>query len=92
MPRLSWVGFLGILGFTIEEKLGRRIKPAMIKLVGIAIFIGYVVGIFKFWKGYTATNFNRSLPTRIALSLLWPVLFIANAGYRKNFGKALRGR
>jgi hypothetical protein len=64
----------------------------MFELFGIAIFIGYGVGIFKFWKGYTATNFNRSFPTRIALSLLWPVLFIANAGYRKNFSKALRGR
>jgi hypothetical protein len=52
----------------------------------------YGVGIWKFWKGYQKTNFQPGVTNRIALSLLWPVLLIANKSYRQNFQKALKGR
>jgi hypothetical protein len=62
----------------------------MPQLVGFIVFAAYVLGIWKFWRGYTRTNFNPSLPTRVALSLLWPVLLITNSAYRQNFRKALK--
>jgi hypothetical protein len=60
----------------------------LIILIGLGIY-GY--GVWKFWKGFERTNFSRSLPNRIALSLLWPALIIANKSYRKNFTRALKG-
>lgn len=75
------------------ENLGRRKElNKMIKLFGIVVFVVYLAGIWKFWKGYNNTNFSRSLPTRVALSILWPILAAANPAYRKNFRKALSGR
>ncbi|MCP2727759.1 hypothetical protein [Limnofasciculus baicalensis] len=63
----------------------------MIKL-GILILFGlYGYGAWRFWKGFERTNFSRSLPSRISLSLLWPALYVANQSYRKNFNKALKG-
>ena len=62
------------------------------KLLGLLVIFGiYGYGAWKFWKGFERTNFSRSLPNRIMLSLLWPVLIIANKSYRKNFTKALKG-
>jgi hypothetical protein len=52
----------------------------------------YGGGCWKFWAGYERTNFNPGLPSRLTLSLLWPILFAANPGYRKNFQKALKGK
>jgi hypothetical protein len=63
----------------------------MIKILGIVVVIGYAWGVWKFWQGFERTNFNRSLPNRIVLAFLWPVLLVANPSYRKNFQKALRG-
>ncbi len=63
----------------------------MHNLILFALLVFYGWGAWKFWTGYTRTNFSRSLPTRIALAVLWPVLIIANPSYRKNFQKALKG-
>ena len=64
----------------------------MTKLIGI-IFLGiYLLGIWKFISGYNLTNFNRQLPTKLMLALLWPVLLTVNTSYRQNFTKALKGR
>jgi hypothetical protein len=63
-----------------------------VKLIGLGILAIYLLGIWRFSLGYRATNFNRSLPTRLGLSLLWPVLLLANKSYRENFTKALKGR
>ncbi|MEQ9549295.1 MAG: hypothetical protein RIM23_06725 [Coleofasciculus sp. G3-WIS-01] len=52
----------------------------------------YGYGVWKLWTGFNRTNFSRSLPNRMYLSLLWPVLIVANKSYRKNFTKALKGR
>jgi hypothetical protein len=64
----------------------------MTKLIGLVLILVYLWGIWKFWQGYPRTNFSPSLSNRLALSLLWPVLLIANASYRQNFRKALKGR
>jgi len=62
------------------------------KLLVILALLGiYGYGVYKFWKGFERTNFERSLPNRIILSLLWPALIIANKSYRRNFTKALKG-
>ncbi|MBD2597948.1 hypothetical protein BCD64_25595 [Nostoc sp. MBR 210] len=63
----------------------------MSNLIVFVLIVGYVGLGWKFWKGFTRTNFTPSLLNRIALSLLWPVLFIANQSYRRNFRKALKG-
>ncbi|UKO98263.1 hypothetical protein [Nostoc sp. UHCC 0870] len=61
------------------------------KLLIVALIVVYAGGVWKFWNGFTRTNFSQSLPNRIGLSLLWPVLFVANKSYRSNFRKALKG-
>lgn len=61
------------------------------KLIILVLLIAYVGGVWKFWKGFGRTNFSRSLPNRIVLSLMWPVLLVANKSYRHNFTKALKG-
>lgn len=64
----------------------------MTNIIGL-IFLGiYLVGIWKFISGYNCTNFNRQLPTKMMLALLWPVLLTINTSYRQNFTKALKGR
>ncbi|WP_066377802.1 MULTISPECIES: hypothetical protein [unclassified Anabaena] len=63
----------------------------MVKLIIFGLIVVYVGGAWKFWNGFTRTNFTRSLPNRIILTLLWPALFIANTSYRNNFRKALKG-
>jgi hypothetical protein len=62
------------------------------RLVILALLVAYGVGVWKFWSGYNRTNFSPSLPSRLALSMFWPVLFAVNPAYRKNFQKALKGR
>jgi hypothetical protein len=60
------------------------------KIVIIGLFVVlYVGGVWKFWGGFHQTNFDRGLPTKIILGLLWPAL-IFNRSYRKNFQKALK--
>ncbi|MGF1540609.1 MAG: hypothetical protein ACFCU5_09190 [Pleurocapsa sp.] len=63
----------------------------MSQLIGIVLLVIYGGGIWKFWKGFKKTNFNPSLPNRLALALLWPALLVSNKSYRKNFQKALKG-
>ncbi len=63
----------------------------MSKLITVVLLGIYGYGVWKFWKGFERTNFSRSLPNRIYLSLLWPALIVVNTSYRKNFTKALKG-
>jgi hypothetical protein len=63
----------------------------MMKLIVLVLLGVYGYGVWKFWKGFKRTDFNSSLPNRVALSLLWPALIVANKSYRKNFTKALKG-
>jgi hypothetical protein len=63
----------------------------MSNLIVFGLIVVYVAGIWKFWSGFTRTNFSQTLPNRLGLSLLWPALFIANKSYRRNFRKALKG-
>ncbi|MDJ0715328.1 MAG: hypothetical protein QNJ54_14065 [Prochloraceae cyanobacterium] len=63
----------------------------MINLLTFSLLVIYISGIWKFSKGYKQTNFSSSLANRLVLSVFWPVLLIANKGYRKNFQKALKG-
>lgn len=64
----------------------------MHKLIVIVLLVAYLGGIWKFWKGFNRTNFAPNLPNKLILSLLWPVLVVANKPYRQNFRKALKGR
>jgi hypothetical protein len=53
---------------------------------------GYVYGVWRFSTNFNRTNFERNLGTKIALSILWPVLYIVNGSYRQNFNRTLSGR
>ena len=64
----------------------------MSHFIAFILFVIYVGGIWKFLSGFRHTNFNSSLPERITLALLWPVLLAANKSYRRNFRKALKGQ
>jgi len=57
-------------------------------LIGLILVVVYGAGVWKFWSGFNRTNFSQG---RLPLSLLWPVLLVANKSYRKNFNKALKG-
>lgn len=59
-------------------------------LILVVLLVAYVGGVWKFWTGFERTNFQRSLPTRISLALLWPAL-MWNKSFRRNFTKALKG-
>ncbi|TAF57354.1 MAG: hypothetical protein EAZ61_01585 [Oscillatoriales cyanobacterium] len=63
----------------------------MKKLLPIILLGLYIGGGVKFWNGFSRTNFNQNVTTRIILSLLWPVLFAGNKSFRGNFQKALKG-
>lgn len=63
----------------------------MKSLILIGVFVVYLVGAYKFWNGFERTNFQRNLPYRVGLSLLWPALFAINKSFRRNFRKALKG-
>ncbi|NJL88787.1 MAG: hypothetical protein HC916_02500 [Coleofasciculaceae cyanobacterium SM2_1_6] len=52
----------------------------------------YGYGVWTFWRGFERTSFNASLPNKLLLSSLWPVLLVVNKSYRQNFTKALKGR
>lgn len=62
----------------------------MSSLIVAVLLVAYVGGAWKFWTGFERTNFQRSLPTKVSMSLLWPVLLISKS-YRRNFTKALKG-
>lgn len=55
------------------------------------LIVVYAGGAWKFWNGFSRTNFSRSFTNRLSLTLLWPALLIANKSYRQNFRKALKG-
>lgn len=60
------------------------------ELIIVGLTVTYVLGAVKFWSGFYKTHFTQTLLNRIGFSLLWPVLFIANSSYRRNFRRALR--
>lgn len=59
----------------------------MVKLFLFMALAVYVVGVYRFWKGFRRTNFSQG---RIYLALLWPAL-VFNRSYRQNFTRALKG-
>jgi hypothetical protein len=76
-----------------------RITPAFLQtwsntsmtFLYIGLTVVYLGGAWTFWKGFSRTQFSRSIVTRVGFAALWPVLFAANKNFRKNFNKALRG-
>lgn len=58
------------------------------QLIGFLLLVAYIFGVVKFVQGFRNTNFEGN---KIGLGLMWPVLFVMNSNYRKNFFKALKG-
>lgn len=60
----------------------------MTQLIVILVLSAYVFGAVKFLMGFRRTDFEGN---QIGLALMWPVLFVMNGNYRRNFFKALKG-
>ncbi|NJM95951.1 MAG: hypothetical protein HC800_00900 [Phormidesmis sp. RL_2_1] len=60
----------------------------MSTLIGIILLGIYGIGAWKFWAGFSRTDFSSS---KMYLTLMWPVLLIGNKSYRRNFNKAIKG-
>jgi hypothetical protein len=57
------------------------------KLVAVVLVAIYLVGAWRFWRGFRSTNFMQN---RLSLTIFWPILLLSRA-YRENFRKALKG-
>lgn len=40
------------------------------KLIIFGLIVIYIGGVWKFWNGFSRTNFTQSLPNKIGLALL----------------------
>ena len=56
-------------------------------IIGLVLIIVYLLGGWKFWAGFSRTNYSQS---KFILTVLWPVMLM-NKSYRENFSKALKG-
>ncbi|CAK9222818.1 unnamed protein product [Sphagnum troendelagicum] len=56
----------------------------------ILLFVLYAAGAVRFWSGFTRTTYNSSASTKLGMTALWPVLFLASKTYRSNFKKAIQ--
>ncbi|CAM6095316.1 unnamed protein product [Calypogeia fissa] len=56
----------------------------------VVLFILYAAGASRFWSGFQRTSYTNSGPTKVALTALWPALFIASAAFRSNFKRAVK--
>ncbi len=63
----------------------------MVDLLAIGLIGTYLLGIWRFWRGFKNTNFQPGVVNKLRLSLLWPILAITNKSYRRNFQKAIKG-
>lgn len=50
----------------------------------------YAFGAFKFISGFSKTTYADSVPSKLGLTVLWPVLFVVSQKYRNNFKKAVQ--
>lgn len=57
-------------------------------MIGIVAILAYLVGVWRFWRGFDRTHYSQY---RLPLAALWPLLLIVNKSYRENFGRALKG-
>ena len=55
----------------------------------VLLFIVYAAGAFRFYSGFQKTTYANSSATKISMTALWPVLFLASKAYRDNFKKAV---
>ncbi|KAL3701574.1 hypothetical protein R1sor_019596 [Riccia sorocarpa] len=55
----------------------------------VVLMIIYITGASRFWSGFRRTTYSESAPTKLALTALWPALYVASKVYRENFKKAV---
>lgn len=48
---------------------------------------GWLFGAYRFYLGFNRTSYQPSF--RIPLALAWPLLFVFNGSYRKNFMRSI---
>jgi hypothetical protein len=60
-------------------------------IVGFGLLLIYGYGVWRFINHFHRTQYQRTLPTKIVLALLWPACYAVNASYRRNFNKTLSG-
>lgn len=57
------------------------------QLIALVLTAVYLVGAWRFWRGFRSTNFMQN---RLGLTAFWPILLLSRS-YRENFRKALKG-
>lgn len=55
----------------------------------VLLFIVYAAGAFRFYSGFRKTTYADAPASKISMTALWPVLFLASKAYRDNFKKAI---
>ncbi|KAL2649361.1 hypothetical protein R1flu_017489 [Riccia fluitans] len=64
--------------------------PVMNALLNpVVLMIIYIAGASRFWSGFNRTTYTNSTSTKVALTALWPALYVASKAYRANFKKAV---
>lgn len=59
-----------------------------LQVLGILLLVTYLLGMIKFLMGFRNTFYENNA---LGLAIFWPVLFIVNGNYRREFFKALKG-
>ncbi|UJS04080.1 hypothetical protein L3I90_13380 [Cylindrospermopsis raciborskii KLL07] len=60
------------------------------KLMIIGLGSIYLVFAWRFWLGFERTHFSQGFFNRLKFSLLWPVFYLTNSSFRRNFKRALK--
>lgn len=52
------------------------------------LLAGWIFGAVRFYKGFDRTSYQNSY--KLPLSMAWPILFIVNGSFRKNFTRSIK--
>lgn len=76
-----------------QKSLTRRrenVSPQMSLIPFVPNWIalgGWAFGAYRFYLGFYRTSYQSSF--RLPLAIAWPLLFIVNPSYRKNFKRSI---
>eukprot|EP00245_Coleochaete_scutata_P013609 TRINITY_DN5599_c0_g1_i1.p1 TRINITY_DN5599_c0_g1~~TRINITY_DN5599_c0_g1_i1.p1 ORF type:complete len:136 (-),score=4.93 TRINITY_DN5599_c0_g1_i1:135-542(-) len=56
----------------------------------VVLFAAYAICAARFWAGFNRTTYSDAPATKVTVTALWPVLFVASKAFRDNFKKAVK--
>ncbi|MCZ2202465.1 MAG: hypothetical protein O1I87_11060 [Cylindrospermopsis raciborskii PAMP2012] len=63
-------------------------KKVQLIIIGLAFI--YLAFAWRFWFGFERTHFSQRFLNRLKFSILWPVFYLTNNSFRRNFKRALK--